>query len=114
MTDSNFIIVSVMGRGNLHSSGTEFHVDNNGVRDNWYSAVNERMDCKFSVKVLQIVLINDMQRSPWTLTVYLGSSGWTAIAVSPSIVSGRVVAMMIFSSVKEHKWKIFYSAKAYT
>jgi hypothetical protein len=30
--------------------------------------------------------------------VYLGSSGCTAIAVSPNIVSGLVVATMIFSS----------------
>lgn len=32
-------------------------------------------------------------------TLYLSSSGWTAIAVSPSIVSGRVVATTIFSSI---------------
>lgn len=31
-------------------------------------------------------------------TLYRGSSGWTAMAVSPSIVSGRVVATIIFSS----------------
>lgn len=52
MTDSNLIIISVVGRGDLHSSGTEFHVNNNGVRDDRYSAINERMDCEFSVEVL--------------------------------------------------------------
>jgi hypothetical protein len=31
-------------------------------------------------------------------TLYRGSLGCTAIAVSPSIVSGRVVATIIFSS----------------
>lgn len=45
--------------------------------------------------------------------MYLESSGWTAIAVSPSIVSGRVVAMMIFSSVK-YKRRNFYFLKAPT
>ncbi len=35
---------------------------------------------------------------PWRC-VYLASSGWTATAVSPSIVSGRVVATTISSSV---------------
>lgn len=32
-------------------------------------------------------------------TLYRSSSGWTAIAVSPSIVSGRVVATTILSSI---------------
>ena len=32
-------------------------------------------------------------------TLYRASSGWTAIAVSPSIVSGRVVATTILSSI---------------
>lgn len=107
MTDSNLIIVSVMGRGDLHSSSPEFHVDDNGVGDDGDSAVNERMDREFSVEVLQSFGINGVQRSPWALTVYLESSGWTAIAVSPSIVSGRVVAMMIFSSGKVHKRRVF-------
>lgn len=44
-----------------------------------------------------------------TPTLYLGSSGCTAIAVSPSIVSGRVVAMVIFSSVERHKKNIFHA-----
>ena len=52
-----------MSRGNFHSSGTEFHVDNDGVRDDWYSAINERMDCKFSVKMLQIVLCPDQRHT---------------------------------------------------
>lgn len=55
MTDSNLIIISVMGRSNLHSSGTEFHVNDNGVRDDWDSAVDERMDGEFSVKMLRVV-----------------------------------------------------------
>ena len=52
MTDSNLIIISIMCRGNLDSSSTELHVDNNGVRDDWDSAVDERMNGKFSVKML--------------------------------------------------------------
>lgn len=53
MTDSNFIIVSVMRRSNLNSSCTEFHVDDDRVRDNRESAIYERVDSEFSVKMLQ-------------------------------------------------------------
>jgi len=55
VADSNLIIVSIVRRGNLDSSSTELHVDDDGVRDYWDSAVNERMDGKFSVKMLQLV-----------------------------------------------------------
>ena len=55
VTDSNLIIVSIMRRGNLDSSSTELHVDDNGVRDDWDSAINERMDGEFSMKMLQLV-----------------------------------------------------------
>lgn len=55
MTDPNLIIVSVMGRSNLHSSGAELHVYDNRVRDNWDSAINERMDGEFPAKVLRAV-----------------------------------------------------------
>jgi len=55
MTDSNFIIVSIVRRGNLDSSSAELHVDDNGVRDDWDSTINERMGGKFSVKMLQLV-----------------------------------------------------------
>jgi len=73
MTDPNLIIISVMGRSNLHSSGTELHVDDNGVCDDWDSAVDERMDSEFSVKMLGVVRTSDTSREPWALTVYLGS-----------------------------------------
>ena len=52
MTYSNLIIVSVMGRSNLHSSSTELHIDDNRVGDYWDSTINERMDGEFSVKML--------------------------------------------------------------
>ena len=55
MADSNLVIVSIMSRSNLNSSGTELHVDNDRVGDNRESAINERVDSKFSVKVLQVV-----------------------------------------------------------
>ena len=55
MTDSNLIIVSIVRGGNLDSAGTELHVHDNGVRDDWDSAINERMNGKFSMKVLQPV-----------------------------------------------------------
>lgn len=101
MTDSDFVIISIMRRSNLDSSGAEFHVDDDRVRDNWDSAINERVGGEFSMEMLQLARTINAEKSLWVLTVYLGSSGWTAIAVSPSIVSGRVVATMIFSSVKK-------------
>lgn len=55
MADSNLVIVSIMSRSNLNSSGTELHVDNDRVGDNRESAINERVDSKFSVKVLRVV-----------------------------------------------------------
>ena len=55
MADSNLVIVSIMSRSNLNSSGTELHVDNDRVGDNRESAINKRVDSKFSVKVLQVV-----------------------------------------------------------
>lgn len=108
MTDSNFIIVSVVRRGDLNGTGTKLHVDDNRVRDDRNSAVDERVDGEFSVKMLQLVQTSNTETDSRELTVYLGSSGCTAIAVSPSIVSGRVVAMMIFSSVEKHKRGNFY------
>ena len=42
---------------------------------------------------------------PAELTLYLLSSGWTAMAVSPSIVSTRVVATTISSPESEWKGK---------
>ena len=103
VADPDLIIVSIMRRSDFNSSGAELHVDNNRICDDWNSAIDERVDGKFSVKMLQAVGTSDARRGLWTLTVYLGSSGWTAIAVSPSMVSGRVVAMIIFSSAKKYK-----------
>jgi hypothetical protein len=107
MTDSNFVVVSIMCRSNLDSSRTELHVDDYRVRDNRESAIDKWVDGKFTMKVLQIIQTGSTQRNPWVLTVYLESSGCTAIAVSPSMVSGRVVAMIIFSSVKGRKRNVF-------
>ena len=73
MTNSDLIIISVMGGSNLHSSGTELHVDDNGVRDDWDSAIDERMDGEFSVKMLRVVRTGNTPRGSWKLTVYLGS-----------------------------------------
>ena len=62
MTDPNLIIVSIVCRGNLDSSSTELHVDDDGVRDDWNSAINERMDGKFSVKMLRLGETSDAKR----------------------------------------------------
>ena len=62
MTDSNLIIVSVVCGGNLDSSGAELHVNDDRVRDYWNSAVNEWVDGKFPVKVLQLVQTSDTER----------------------------------------------------
>lgn len=62
MADPNLIIVSVMGRSDLHCSGTKLHVDDNGVRDDWDFAVNKRMNGQFSVKMLQVVYTADARR----------------------------------------------------
>lgn len=53
MTDPDFVIVPIMGGSDLYSSSAEFHVDDDGVRDNRESAIDERVDSEFSVKVLQ-------------------------------------------------------------
>lgn len=55
MANPDFIIVSVVCRGDLDSPGTKFHVDNYGVRNNRESTIYERVDSKFSMKVLQVV-----------------------------------------------------------
>jgi len=73
MTNSNLVIIPVMGGGNLHSSGAELHVDDNGVRDDWDPAIDERMDGEFSVKMLRVVRTSNTPRGSWKLTVYLGS-----------------------------------------
>ena len=114
MADSNLIIVSIMRRGDLDSASAEIHVNDNGVHDDWDSAINERVDGKFSVKMLQVVQITNSEMGSRILTVYLGSSGWTAIAVSPSIVSGRVVAIVIFSSAKKYKRRNLYFLEVLT
>ena len=61
VTDSNLVVISIMGGGNLHSSGTELHVDDDRVRDDWDSAINERVGSEFSVKMLQLVRTGDAQ-----------------------------------------------------
>lgn len=62
MTDSNLVVVSVMCRGNLDSSGTKLHVNNDRVRDDWDSAMNERVDGVFSVKMLRLVQTGNTKR----------------------------------------------------
>ena len=52
MTDSNFIIVSIMRGGNFYSSGAEFHIDDDRVRYNREPAIDEGVDSEFSVKML--------------------------------------------------------------
>ena len=52
MTKPDFVIVWIVSRRNLHSSGTKFHVDSFCVSHDGYPTVNEWMKNEFAVKVL--------------------------------------------------------------
>lgn len=52
MTNSNIIIVRVVRWGDFHSTGTEFHVDNDTICDDWDTSVYERMNSVFSMQML--------------------------------------------------------------
>lgn len=67
MADSNFIIVSVVCGGDLYGSSAEFHIDDDRVRDNRESAIDERMDSEFSVKMLSMVQQKTRNRTSWCL-----------------------------------------------
>jgi hypothetical protein len=41
---SDFIIIRIVCRGDLHSSGSEFHVDDDRICHDWDSAVDEWMN----------------------------------------------------------------------
>ena len=97
MPQANFVVIRVMRRGDFYSACAKGHVYNNSIGDNRQAAVNEGMFGKSSVKMLYKTLLNvHFDENGYTL--YRGSSGCTAIAESPNIVSGRVVATIIFSS----------------
>jgi len=72
MTGSDLIIISIVRRSNFDSSGAEFHVDDNGVRDNWDSPIDERVGGEFSVKVLQFVQTSNAKRVCGRLLCTLG------------------------------------------
>lgn len=52
VANSNFVVIPVMSGGNLDSSGAEFHVNDDRVFYNRESAIDKRVDSKFSVKML--------------------------------------------------------------
>ena len=52
VTDSDLVIVPIMCGGDLDGSGAELHIDDYRVGDYRDSAIDERMDGKFSVKML--------------------------------------------------------------
>ena len=68
-------VVEVMTGRHFHGARAERHVDQDGVGDDRHFAIHEG--------VLQLLAVQAGS---------VGSSGWTATAVSPSMVSGRVVA----------------------
>jgi hypothetical protein len=49
---SDFVIIEVVGGGHLDSSGTESHVDNNIVQNNWDPASREGVNDELAVEVL--------------------------------------------------------------
>lgn len=53
-------IVGVVGGRNLDGTGTEFHVDSDGIRDNGDSAAIEGMNDEFAMEVLvsRIIRVN--------------------------------------------------------
>lgn len=51
MADSNLVIVWIMRRGDLHSAGTELHVDDDVVRDDGDAAVEEGVFGEFTVEM---------------------------------------------------------------
>ena len=101
MTDSDFIVILIMSWCDFHSSSPEGHVDSFTIGDNWQPTVDKRVKSIFPVKVLKRNKYESNFERDMILfksTLYRVSSGCTAMAVSPSIVSGRVVAIIIFSS----------------
>jgi hypothetical protein len=96
VTHPNLVIVRVVGGRNLDGSSPELHVNNDVVCDDGDPPLDEGMLCKFAMQMLWTGKSRNNKKD--RLTLYRRSSGCTAIAVSPSIVSGRVVATMIFSS----------------
>ena len=89
MTDSNLVVISIMCRSDLDSSRAELHVNNYRVRDNRESAIDKRVDGKFTMKVLQISHSNRRHAK--------GSMG--AYRVS------RVIRMYCNCSVAEHGFR---------
>ena len=54
MSDANFVIVGVMGGGNLNGTSTERHVDNDVVgNDGDFAVGDEGVLDEFAVKVLE-------------------------------------------------------------
>jgi hypothetical protein len=50
---STFVVVVIVGRGDLDGTGTESHVDGDGVADDGDSSVDEWMDGKLAVEMLE-------------------------------------------------------------
>src|SRR5690606_19726289 len=49
---TSFVIVGVVCRGDLDSTSTEFHVDDDGVCDDRDASIDKRMDNVFSMEML--------------------------------------------------------------
>lgn len=98
MALADIVIVWVVRGRDLDGTCSKPHVDSNRVGDDRYATVQERMLDEFAMKMLAPDVSIQFFNRRRLLTVYLLSSGCTAIAVSPSIVSTRVVATIIDSS----------------
>jgi hypothetical protein len=51
---SNFIIIWIVSRSDLHGTSSKGHVNNDAIRHYWKTAVYERMDGKLVMKVLHM------------------------------------------------------------
>ena len=53
MADTDFVIIGIVRRCNLHGTCSELHVDGDFVGDNGYAAVDEGVFCELAVQVLE-------------------------------------------------------------
>ena len=50
---SNFIVIRIVSRGDLHGTSSEAHINGDIIRHYWNSAIYKRMNGKLAMKVLR-------------------------------------------------------------
>jgi hypothetical protein len=50
---SNFVIIRIVSRSDLHGTSSKGHINDDIIRHYWNTAVNKRMDGKLAMKVLR-------------------------------------------------------------